>query len=82
MTQSKDQKISETQANLPLPDQPPVASDWQSADATKVNVGTGKTAANVGTDSAASTGLREPAAAGTDQDMSDIGRQGKDDAAR
>jgi hypothetical protein len=78
MTQSKDQKIAETQANLPLPEDPPAASDWQSADATKVNVGAGKTEGNIGTDSAASAGLRGPSTAGSDMDMSSIGREGKD----
>lgn len=41
MPQSKDQKIANAQANLPLPEQPPTASDWQSADARTVNVGAG-----------------------------------------
>lgn len=37
----KSEIINERQANLPLPDQPPVASDWNSSDASKVNVGSG-----------------------------------------
>ena len=37
----KSEIIEERKANLPLPDQPPVASDWNSADASKVNVGSG-----------------------------------------
>ena len=74
MTQSKDQKIAEAQANLPLPDQPPVASDWQSADARTVNVGAGKTEGNPGTDSSAQSGLRGPATKGSDMDMSGVGR--------
>lgn len=36
---SKADIISERQANLPLPEQPPTASDWNSADARNVNVG-------------------------------------------
>ncbi|KAF4978746.1 hypothetical protein FZEAL_4939 [Fusarium zealandicum] len=76
MTQSNEQKIADTQANLPLPDQPPVASDWQSADASTVNVGAGKEQAKVGTDSAAQGGLRGPASKGEDMDMSQIGREG------
>ncbi|KAJ5937763.1 hypothetical protein N7454_004105 [Penicillium verhagenii] len=37
----KSKQIDETKANLPLPDQPPVASDWNSADQRTVNVGSG-----------------------------------------
>ncbi|GFF30349.1 hypothetical protein IFM61606_01717 [Aspergillus udagawae] len=37
----KAKVIEERKANLPLPDQPPVASDWQSADQRSVNVGSG-----------------------------------------
>lgn len=33
--------IAERQANLPLPEDPPVASDWNTADGSKVNVGSG-----------------------------------------
>ncbi|KAF4456949.1 tubulin gamma chain [Fusarium austroafricanum] len=76
MTQSKDQKIAETQANLPLPDQPPKASDWQSADARTVNVGAGKQEGHIGTDSAAQSGLREPATKGEEVDLSNVGREG------
>ncbi|OHE99101.1 hypothetical protein CORC01_05594 [Colletotrichum orchidophilum] len=75
MTQSKVDKISEVQSNLPLPDQPPVASDWQSADATKVNVGSGGNAeAAVGTGTGATSGLRGPASK-VDEDLSNVGRQ-------
>ncbi|KAJ4006911.1 hypothetical protein NW766_010319 [Fusarium irregulare] len=76
MTQSKDQKIAETQANLPLPDQPPIASDWQSADARNVNVGSGKVEGPIGTDAAAQSGLREPATKGEEVDLSNVGREG------
>lgn len=34
-------KIENTKANLPLPEQPPTASDWNSADQRAVNVGSG-----------------------------------------
>jgi hypothetical protein len=78
MTQSKDQKISEVQANLPLPEQPPVASDWQSADARNVNVGSGKVESHTGTQDGASAGLRGPATKGADMDMSNVGRQAKE----
>ncbi|KAF2140640.1 uncharacterized protein K452DRAFT_319544 [Aplosporella prunicola CBS 121167] len=33
--------VEERKANLPLPDQPPVASDFNSSDASTVNVGSG-----------------------------------------
>ena len=75
MTQSKADKIAETQANLPLPEDPPVASDWNSADARTVNVGSGRTEGSIGSDSAAITGLREPATKSSEIDMSNIGRE-------
>ncbi|GJC89200.1 hypothetical protein ColLi_12038 [Colletotrichum liriopes] len=76
MTQSKADKINKVQSNLPLPEQPPVASDWQSADATKVNVGSGGNAeAPIGRDTAATSGLREPASK-DNVDLSSVGRQG------
>ncbi|EFY92899.1 hypothetical protein J3458_004522 [Metarhizium acridum] len=75
MPQSKADKIAEVQANLPLPEQPPTASDWQSADARNVNVGSGRTEAHIGTDKGAESGLREPATKGDDMDMSGIGRE-------
>ncbi|KAM0381959.1 hypothetical protein ACHAPY_003941 [Fusarium culmorum] len=76
MTQSNDQKIAEVQANLPLPDQPPTSSDWQSADARNVNVGAGKVEGSVGTDAHAQSGLREPATKGEEVDLSNVGREG------
>lgn len=79
MTLSKQDKIDQAQANLPLPEQPPIASDWQSADARNVNVGSGGVSSDVSTGPGASTGLREPATADPNKtDMSGIGRQGKD----
>jgi hypothetical protein len=75
MTQSKEQKINEAQANLPLPEQPPTASDWQSADARNVNVGSGRTEGSIGTGTAATSGLREPASKDA-VDLSNVGRQG------
>ncbi|RSL89403.1 Tubulin gamma chain [Fusarium oligoseptatum] len=73
----RTKKIANTQSNLPLPEQPPTASDWQSADARTVNVGSGGENARVGTDAAARGGLREPATQqGEGMDMSSIGREG------
>jgi len=39
--QSKADLIEERKANLPLPEDPPVKSDWNSLDESKVNVGSG-----------------------------------------
>jgi hypothetical protein len=73
MPESKADQIAKVQANLPLPEQPPTASDWQSADARNVNVGSGRTEASIGTDKASEAGLRGPATKGTSMDMSGIG---------
>jgi hypothetical protein len=82
--QSKEELIEERKANLPLPEQPPVASDWNSADARTVNVGSGGVASDISTGDAASSGLREPATQGSGVreeggvNMSGIGREGKE----
>jgi hypothetical protein len=39
---NKQAKVEQARQNLPLPDQPPVASDWNSADQRTVNVGSGR----------------------------------------
>lgn len=78
MSPSNADKISEAQSNLPLPEQPPVASDWQSADARNVNVGSGRdVTSDISTGAGATSGLREPASK-ADVDLSGVGRQGKD----
>ncbi|KAK6074876.1 hypothetical protein SCUP234_04060 [Seiridium cupressi] len=77
MTQSKADKISEVQSNLPLPEQPPVASDWNSADARNVNVGSGGVSSDISTGAGSESGLREPASK-ADADLSKVGREGKD----
>ncbi|OAK95528.1 hypothetical protein IQ06DRAFT_258709 [Phaeosphaeriaceae sp. SRC1lsM3a] len=64
--------VDERKANLPLPDQPPVASDFNSADARTVNVGSGGQEASISSGTGA---LREPAVGG---DASGAGRQAKD----
>lgn len=64
--------VDERKANLPLPDQPPAASDFNSADARTVNVGSGSQEASI---SSGSGSLREPAVGG---DASGAGRQAKD----
>ncbi|KIW03571.1 uncharacterized protein PV09_05326 [Verruconis gallopava] len=57
---SKAEIIEERKANLPLPDQPPQASDWQSADARTVNVGSGGVQGDVSA-GGGSDSLRGPA---------------------
>ncbi|KAL3414512.1 hypothetical protein V8F44DRAFT_631552 [Aspergillus fumigatus] len=64
----KAKAIEERKANLPLPDQPPVASDWQSADQRAVNVGSGGVQGSVSGES--NTALRDPATAGSSARMS------------
>ncbi|EAW07474.1 uncharacterized protein ACLA_021880 [Aspergillus clavatus NRRL 1] len=59
----KAKEIEERKANLPLPDQPPVASDWQSADQRTVNVGSGRFEAPVSGEG--NSALRGPATAGS-----------------
>ncbi|KAH7025888.1 uncharacterized protein B0I36DRAFT_329360 [Microdochium trichocladiopsis] len=72
------QKVDEVRQNLPLPEQPPVPSDWQSADARNVNVGSGRdVTSDISTGPASTAGLREPQAS-DNVDLSKIGRQGKD----
>jgi hypothetical protein len=82
--QSKADLITERQGNLPLPEDPPTASDWNSADERTVNVGSGGVEADISTGDASSTGMREPATGGSGvrqdggADMSGVGRQGKE----
>ena len=86
----KSEIIEERRSNLPLPEDPPVASDWNSSDGSKVNVGSGGVQSDVsyggGSDS-----LRGPATSDSSvrtdgetfnkhsgQPSSGIGRQGHD----
>ncbi|KAF1836308.1 hypothetical protein BDW02DRAFT_245658 [Decorospora gaudefroyi] len=55
------QAVNEAQSNLPLPDQPPVASDFNSSDARTVNVGSGSQESGI---SSGGGSLREPATGG------------------
>lgn len=76
---SNADKIANTQSNLPLPEQPPVASDFNSADPSTVNVGSGRdVASGVSTGAGETAGLRGPASKNADVDLSQVGRQGKD----
>jgi len=83
---SKKDIIEERKANLPLPEDPPVQSDWNSADASTVNVGSGSTS---GAFSAGNDGLREPATGdsavrtdgatyGVNTQTQGVGREGQD----
>ncbi|KAJ5883112.1 uncharacterized protein N7473_009998 [Penicillium subrubescens] len=59
----KPKQIDEAKANLPLPDQPPVASDWNSSDQRTVNVGSGGIEGPISGDN--DTALRGPATGGS-----------------
>lgn len=65
--QSKADLIAERQANLPLPEQAPVASDFNTADASGVNVGFGGVQSDLSNDGGSEAGLRGPAT--TDGDV-------------
>jgi hypothetical protein len=61
---TKSEKIDRVKANLPLPDDPPVASDWNSADGRTVNVGSGRVQDEVSEMAkGGESGLRGPATA-------------------
>lgn len=57
----KKSQIENVKSNLPLPDQPPVASDWNSADQRTVNVGSGGVEGPVSGE--LNSALRDPATA-------------------
>lgn len=61
-SRSKADVIEERKANLPLPEQPPVPSDWSSADARTVNVGSGAVEEDI-TYGKGQSGMREPTTA-------------------
>jgi hypothetical protein len=83
-TRSKEEIIDERKARLPLPEDPPVAPDWNTADVRSLNVGSGGTESDFSTGDASTTGLRGPATKGSGvreeggADLSGVGRQGKD----
>ncbi|KAF1945933.1 hypothetical protein EJ02DRAFT_451041 [Clathrospora elynae] len=53
--------VNEAQSNLPLPEHPPVASDFNSSNASTVNVGSGGVESDI---SSGGGSLREPAIGG------------------
>jgi hypothetical protein len=85
---NKNEKIDRAKANLPLPDQPPVASDWNSFDQRTVNVGSGRLEGPVSGEG--NSALRGPATAASSARIDGeefhkytepgpgVGRQGKD----
>lgn len=60
---SKAELIEERKAALPLPEDPPVASDWNSADGRTTNVGSGGVQSDVSYGNGSDAGLRGPATA-------------------
>ncbi|KAF4314252.1 hypothetical protein GTA08_BOTSDO01624 [Botryosphaeria dothidea] len=66
--------VEERKAELPLPDQPPTSSDWQSADARNVNVSSGGVSGDISHGNG-SEALREPA---TNDQSINVGRTAKD----
>ncbi|KAJ4351698.1 uncharacterized protein N0V89_007041 [Didymosphaeria variabile] len=72
---SKQEIIDERKANLPLPEQPPTASDFNSADERTVNVGSGAQASDLSHSGLGGDTLREPS---TTDAVGSTGRQAKD----
>lgn len=62
-TKSKAELIDERKSALPLPEDPPVASDWNSADGRTTNVGSGGVQSDVSYGNGSDAGLRGPATA-------------------
>ncbi|KAK4251707.1 hypothetical protein C7999DRAFT_27784 [Corynascus novoguineensis] len=78
MPESKAEKIDRVKANLPLPEQPPAASDLKSANM-KTTSSEGLSPGDISTGPGITAGLREPATKPSEEiDMSGIGRQGKE----
>lgn len=71
-TKSKADIIEERKANLPLPDQPPAASDFNSADGSVTNVGSG--AQPTAKFSKGDDALRSPAT--NAESLAGVGREG------
>lgn len=67
--------VDHVKSNLPLPEQPPVASDFNSSDARTVNVGSGGQSADISASGQGSSTLRQPA---TTDSVGAAGREGRD----
>ncbi|KAL8759239.1 MAG: hypothetical protein Q9199_000926 [Rusavskia elegans] len=86
----KAEVIAERQSNLPLPDDPPVISDFNSNDTSTTNVGSGGVQSDVSYGGGSESGLRGPATSDsslrTDGEQfgintsgpGKVGREGKD----
>lgn len=72
---SKNDLINERKADLPLPEDPPVASDFNSASAHTVNVGSGSQASDLSHSGLGNDTLRSPA---TSDAVGSSGRQARD----
>lgn len=83
MSKSNQEIIDERKANLPLPDDPPTASDFSSADARNVNVSASDPPTaplKNNADGLVGSAVREPASTGgPPEGLENVGRQGKDD---
>jgi hypothetical protein len=85
---SKAEIIDERKANLPLPEEPPVPSDWNSADERTVNIMKGSKDSDIvsrDASTATSTGLSGgPATKGSGVreeggvDLKEVGREGEE----
>ncbi|KAL5324140.1 hypothetical protein ACEPPN_008683 [Leptodophora sp. 'Broadleaf-Isolate-01'] len=81
---SKAEIIAERVANLPLPDDPPVASDWDSANPNTVNAKAGERQEELSNSEVSDTGLEGAATKGSGvreeggADLSKVGRQRKE----
>ena len=73
--QSKAELIEERKANLPLPEEPLTASDWNSADERTVKVGFGGGVQSDFSYGGGSSSLRGPS---TTNDTEKVGREAKD----
>lgn len=76
--QSKQSRAEENRANLPLPEDPPAESDFNSMDQSTVNVGSGRVESHAGTGPHSTTGQQALNTKQAQADMSKIGREGKE----
>lgn len=80
--QSKADRIEEVRSHLPLPEDPPAKSDFDSFDARATAVGSGGVSSDVSTGDGSSAGFRGAATGGSGAreadgvDLSGFGRQG------
>ncbi|KAG9249001.1 hypothetical protein BJ878DRAFT_485726 [Calycina marina] len=77
--QSKADLIDERRSNLPLPEDPPTTSDWNSADSRKTGTGSGSISTTEGetlgiNNPTKGSGVREAGG----EDLSGVGRQGRE----